>query len=97
MCGRVGVGGLGTVAFVNLAGAIAGIAALALITAIVTAVMANAGAEASVNAVASDPTTTNAFLDGWRVAFLVQAAFMVAAALIGLRYRPPFGANDQRI
>ena len=76
------------VAFMNLAGTIAGIVALALITAIVTAVMANAGAEASVSAVASDPTTTNAFLDGWRVAFLIQAAFMVTAAVIAWMYRP---------
>ena len=65
-----------TVGFMNLAGTIA----LALITAIVTAVMANAGA--------SDPTATNAFMDGWRVAFLVQAAFMAAAAMIGLAYKP---------
>ena len=76
------------VAFMNLAGTICGIVALALITAIVTAVMANAGAEASVSAVASDPTTTNAFLDGWRVAFLVQSLFMVAAAVIAWMYRP---------
>ena len=77
------------VAFINLAGTIAGIVALALITAIVTAVMANAGAEASINAVASDPAATNAFLEGWRVAFLVQAVFMVTAAVIGLMYKLP--------
>ena len=84
------------VAFMNLAGTIASIVALALITAIVTAVMANAGAEASVSAVASDPTTTNAFLDGWRVAFLIQAVFMIAAAVIAWMYRPSTHLNDQR-
>ena len=84
------------VAFMNLAGTICGIVALALITAIVTAVMANAGAEASVSAVASDPTTTNAFLDGWRVAFLVQAVFMIAAAVIAWMYRPSTHPNDRR-
>ena len=82
------------VAFINLAGTIAGIVALALITAIVTAVMANAGAEASINAVASDPAAANAFLDGWRVAFLVQAVFMATAAVIGLLYRPPAHKGD---
>ena len=76
-----------TVGFMNLAGTIAGIVALALITAIVTAVMANTGAETTINAVASDPTATNAFMEGWRVAFLVQAVFMAAAAVIGLLYR----------
>ena len=83
------------VGFMNLAGTIAGIVALALITAIVTAVMAAAGAEASVSAVASDPTTTNAFLDGWRIAFLVQAVFMIAAAVIAWMYRPSTHPNDQ--
>ena len=84
------------VAFMNLAGTIAGIVTLALITAIVTAIMANAGAEASVSTVASDPTTTDAFLDGWRVAFLVQAVFMIAAAVIAWMYRPSVGARDHR-
>ncbi len=84
------------VGFMNLAGTIAGIVALALITAIVTAVMAAAGAEASVSAVASDPTTTTAFLDGWRIAFLVQAVFMIAAAVIAWMYRPSTHPNDER-
>lgn len=84
------------VAFMNLAGTIAGVVALALITAIVTAVMAAAGAEASVSTIASDPATTGAFLDGWRVAFLVQAVLMIAAAVIGLMYRSPVHAKDQR-
>ena len=85
-----------TVGFMNLAGTIAGIVALALITAIVTAVMANAGAEPTINAVASDPTATNAFMEGWRVAFLVQAIFMAAAAVIAWMYRPSTHPNDQR-
>ncbi len=78
-----------SVGFVNLAGTIAGIMAVALITAIVTAVMASAGAEATVHAVASNTAASGAFLDGWRIAFFIQAGFMVAAATIGLQYRPP--------
>lgn len=82
-----------SVGFVNLVGTVVGILGVALITAIVTAAMDRVGAEATVAAVASQTVASDAFLTGWRIAFFIQAIFMVAATAIGLKYRAPRQAH----
>ncbi len=77
-------------AFLNLVRNVGSVTGQAVTTAIIAGVMASRGVEIELSklADAADGPAGEAFIDGWRIAFLVLVGFVVAAFVAALLTRP---------
>ena len=75
-------------AFMNLTRNIGNVIGQALASAIVVGVMASRGFDIPLSDIASTPGAAAAFLDGWRIAYVVFVAMAVVALVLALLTRP---------
>lgn len=94
MMGATSRQSLGVVgAFTNLARTLGSVVGQALAASVVAGVMARQGFDIPLGDVTDVPGATTAFVDGWTLAFLLSAALLAAAGVIGLRL--PHGRPEE--
>ena len=96
MMGAAPPDGLAVVgAFTNVTRTMGTVLGQAVVTAVVVGVMAGQGFDVPLSEIAETEGAGQAFIDGWKVAYLVTVGFTVVALVAGLRL-PPIAAAGLR-
>jgi MFS family permease len=89
--GSVPVSSLGVVgAFTNLTRNVGNVTGQAIASGVVVAVMAANGFDIPLSEIADSAGASDAFVEGWRAAYLLVVAFTLAALALAARTKPPF-------
>ena len=83
---RLGVVG----ALTNLTRNAGNVIGQAIAAGIVAAIMAAGGFDIPLSEIADTPGAARSFIDGWRAAFALAAAFAIASLVLAIRTRPAF-------
>ncbi len=81
-------------AFVNLVRNVGSVVGQAVVAAVVVGVMVNAGFDIPLSEIKSTPGASDAFIDGWRIAYLVIVAVGVLATIAAIMTRPGDGESE---